>query len=78
MVKISNSFNRGIRMVPYGKVAAVKNRIMEELRITTRAAYSNRKNGYIAHTRQEAALIEQAFIEVGGIAPAEVFKIWGE
>lgn len=69
----ANSFLRGLRLVPYGKAADVRNAIMSALSIKRQAFYK-RRDGLVKHSPAERAKIEEIFVNIGGIPKGE---IWG-
>lgn len=66
------SFNKGLRAARHGDIAAIKAAIMEKLRITTRQAYANRRDGKVTYSVEDVRDVEAVFAEY------DVTDPWGE
>ena len=69
---MENSFQQGWYQVKQGEVAAIRQKIMAKLGITTRMAFLNRLNGDTIGTIAEREAIERVFEEHG------ITDIWGK
>lgn len=65
------SFQKGFSQVQIGQSKEVRDKLMAELSITTRASWSARLNGKIEPKVSEAQAIEKVFAEYG------IINIWG-
>lgn len=66
------SFNKGLRAARHGDIAAIRAAIMEKLRITTRQAYANRRDGKVTYSVDDVRDVEAVFAEY------DVTDPWGE
>lgn len=66
------SFNKGLSLIRQGDAPIIKEKIMKALKITTRAAWWQRRNGIVEPKVSEAAAIERIFAEYG------VKEVWGD
>ena len=66
------SFNQGFMQVQKKDLPAVKQAIMEALKIGTRASWLSRLNGKVEPKVSEAEAIEKIFKQYG------ITKVWGE
>lgn len=66
------SFNKGLREARHGDVPAIRAAIMEKLRITTRQAYANRRDGKVGYSVEQVRAVEAVFAE------HDVAEPWGE
>lgn len=68
----STSFALGWSQVTVGNMAAIKQRIMHALNISTRASWANRLRGQYSLTPAEQMAIERIFADYG------ITRVWGQ
>lgn len=68
----STSFALGWSQVTVGNMAAIKQRIMHALNISTRASWANRLKGQYSLTPAEQMAIERIFADYG------ITRVWGQ